>query len=190
VAVIATWAALVVLGGALVYWPQIPEGVSYGTGLEPAQRGDFTDALYVSLVTTTTLGFGDIVPTAAWLRVVTPLQALIGFTLLTAAVSWVLQIYPALNRRRTMALRLTSLQRSSLHDAVRKSDSVLLAVLLEDLAGQVTQASVDFTQYAETYTSGTATARSPSPWPCLTLPSWARSACGRDVRTSVWRQHT
>ncbi|MFC7876169.1 ion channel [Isoptericola sp. NPDC057391] len=35
------------------------------------------------------VGFGDIVPTTPWLRLATtPLQALIGFALLTAAVSW------------------------------------------------------------------------------------------------------
>jgi hypothetical protein len=34
-----------------------------------------------------TLGFGDIVPESEWLRIVVPAQALIGFALLTAAVT-------------------------------------------------------------------------------------------------------
>lgn len=151
VGVIGIWVALVVVGGALVYWPHVPQGFVYGTGLDPASRADVLDALYLSLVTTTTLGFGDIVPTSGWLRMVTPVQGMIGFALLTAAVSWVLQIYPALNRRRTFAARLTSLHRAGLHDGLDRVDSAMPAVLLVDLAGQLTQLRVDLTQYAETY---------------------------------------
>ena len=151
VAVIGTWALLLLLGGALVYWPHLPEAFSYGIGLEPSERNDVVDALYLSLVTMSTLGYGDIVPTAGWLRLSTPLQALIGFALLTVAVSWVLQVYPALNRRRTLARRLGSLHRSRMHEAVPEIDSVMPAVVLEDLAGRVVQVTVDLTQYAETY---------------------------------------
>lgn len=151
VAVIAAWFGGVVLGGALVYWPHMPDAFSYAAGLHPAARDDFLDAVYLSLTTTTTLGFGDIVPTAGWLRAAAPLQAMIGFTLLTAAVSWVLQVYPALNRRRTLATRLTALERSGVHDALRDADSPVAALLLQELAGRVAQARVDLTQYAETY---------------------------------------
>jgi hypothetical protein len=64
------------------------------------------DALYLSTVAMSTLGFGDIVPVDGWLRLVVPVQALVGFLLLTAAVSWVLQVYPAPARRRVLAVRL------------------------------------------------------------------------------------
>ncbi len=151
VGVIGVWGLLVVVGGALVYWPHISEDFSYGAGLDPDGRSDVLDAVYVSLVTTSTLGFGDVVPTAGWLRVVTPLQALIGFALLTVAVSWVLQVYPALSRRRLLASRLTSLQRAAMHEAIRQADSSLPAAVLEDLARQVAGVSVDLSQYAETH---------------------------------------
>ena len=72
--------------------PHVEAAFSYSPGLRAGTRSDFLDALYLSLVTLTTLGFGDIVPTAGWLRLATPLEALIGFGLLTAAVPWVLQI--------------------------------------------------------------------------------------------------
>ena len=68
-------------------------------GLEPSERIDLLDSLYLSLVTVAALGYGDIVPTYAWLRLVSPLEALIGCALLTAAVSWILQIHPALARK-------------------------------------------------------------------------------------------
>ncbi|XXZ47601.1 potassium channel family protein (plasmid) [Streptomyces cavourensis] len=89
-----------------------PRGFSFAPGLEPSQRAPLLDGLYLSLVTVATLGFGDIVPAEGWLRIAAPLQGLLGFALLTAAVSWVGQIYPALTRRRVLAHRLEAIRRS------------------------------------------------------------------------------
>src|SRR3954465_3743867 len=103
------------------------------------------------MVTLGTLGFGDIVPTEEWLRIAVPVQALLGFALLTAAVTWVLQIYPALPRRRSLAIRLSLLRRADAVRVLSEEDVPMAANLLEDLAGEVVQARVDLTQYAETY---------------------------------------
>ena len=40
------------------------------------------------------------------LRLLVPLEALLGFGLLTAAISWLLSVYPALSRRRSLAYEL------------------------------------------------------------------------------------
>ncbi|MFF8942469.1 potassium channel family protein [Streptomyces sp. NPDC014864] len=69
-------------------------------------------SVYLSLVTVATLGLGDIAPSADWLRIVAPLEAMVGFVLLTATVSWILGIYPALARRRALALRISQLRRA------------------------------------------------------------------------------
>lgn len=45
------------------------------------------DALSVSMVTMSTLGFGDITPAAGWLRIATPLEAFFGFALGTMPVA-------------------------------------------------------------------------------------------------------
>ncbi len=109
------------------------------------------------MVTMSTLGFGDIVPASAWLRIVTPLEALFGFALLTVAVSWVLQIYPALTRRRVLAIRLSVLRRAdvgtALHDPsmTQHPGSVLLPRLLDNLSRDIIQAGVDLREYSETY---------------------------------------
>ncbi|WP_455403051.1 potassium channel family protein, partial [Streptomyces bambusae] len=112
VTVVATWALTVVVGWALVYWPHMPDGFTYTAGLRPAEHAEFLDALYVSLVHVSTLGLGDIAPGEGWLRVLAPVEALVGFVLLTATVSWTLGIYPALARRRALALRLSHLSRT------------------------------------------------------------------------------
>lgn len=108
--VVLTWGAIAIVGWAMLYFALMPEGFAYSSELNPVERNTVFDSLYVSLVTIGTLGFGDIVPTSPWLRVIVPLEALFGFMLLTAAVSWVLQIYPALHRRRVLALQLSTLR--------------------------------------------------------------------------------
>lgn len=149
-AVILTWALASTLGWMLIYLAQIPSAVTYGSELDPAARNDVVDSLYLSLVTLATLGFGDIVPSSPWLRTVVPLEALFGFMLVTAAVSWVLQIYPALHRRRSLALQLATLRQARRADGCGAIESVPVDVLTA-LAAAVVEARNDFTQYGATY---------------------------------------
>jgi hypothetical protein len=151
VVVVLAWVLLITVGWALVYWPQLPGGFVFGSSLDPTSRAGLLDAVYVSTVTLATLGFGDIVPAADWLRIAVPVQALIGFALITAAVSWVLQVYPALTRRRALAVRLSLLRRGDTLALVADKQSHLAASVLENLAVGLAQLRVDLTQYAETY---------------------------------------
>lgn len=148
-AVILVWGALAVAGWALLYWPSVPAGYVYASGSGGGYR--VLDALYISMVTLSTLGFGDITPAAGWLRIVTPLEAFFGFALLTVAVSWVLQIYPALTRRRVLAIRLSSLRRADVLVELPTADSVLLPAILEQLSTNIIQSRVDLSEYSETY---------------------------------------
>ena len=70
--------------------------------------------------------------------------------LLTAAVSWVLQIYPALHRRRILALQLSTLRQARQSDPTLGIDSIPSDVLTA-LAVGVVEARNDFTQYGATY---------------------------------------
>ena len=150
-AVIITWGVTAVLGWMLIYFPQMPNAVSYSSELNPAERNELIDSLYLSLVTVATLGFGDIVPTSPWLRVAAPLEALFGFMLVTAAVSWVLQIYPALHRRRVLALQLSTLRQARRSDtSLAEIDSIPIDVLTT-VAASIVEARNDFTQYGATY---------------------------------------
>ncbi|MGY1620269.1 potassium channel family protein [Geodermatophilus sp. SYSU D00691] len=149
--VVVAWVLVIVLGWALVYWPHLPSGFVYGSGLDPDTRAGFLDAVYLSTVSVATLGFGDIVPHDPWLRMVVPLQGLVGFALLTAAVSWVLQVFPALTRRRALAIRLVLLARTDACRLVEREDSPLAVTTLEALAADVVEARVDLAQYPETY---------------------------------------
>lgn len=151
--VIGTWASLVAVGSALIYWPHLPDQFLISTGLAPSENGGFLDALYLSLVTLTTLGYGDITPTSAWLRLIAPLEALIGFGLFTAVISWLLSIYPVISRRRTLAREITLLERGEREAgvAVESLGTQQAVRTLEELASEVTAVEGDLTQFPITY---------------------------------------
>lgn len=149
--IIGLWGLLQTIGWALIYYPHIPQGYSYTDGIPQEQYADIAEAVYVSMVTLATLGFGDVVPVDHWIRLVSPLQALTGFALLTAAVSWFMQIYPALAQRRALALRLTLLHRTGFDRHLHDMDPVAAARLLDTLSADLVQIRIHFTQNSETY---------------------------------------
>ncbi|MDX3231371.1 potassium channel family protein [Streptomyces sp. ME19-01-6] len=149
VTVVGMWAGVIILGWAIVYWPHMPGAFTFTPGSGAANQPALLDSLYLSLVTVATLGLGDVVPAEGWLRLVSPLEALVGFALLTATVSWVLEIYPSLTRRRVLAVRLALLRGSD--PTTGQLDCAVGALLLDSLATEVVRVRIDFTQYAEAY---------------------------------------
>lgn len=107
IAVVATWAFLLVLGWTLIYLPYMPDSFVLGTGVD--RGAPFLDSLYLSITALSTLGLGDIAPEAPVLRLLTPLESIVGFGLLTASISWLLSIYPVLSRRRSLAYEINLL---------------------------------------------------------------------------------
>lgn len=148
---VTCWTGLVVTGWMLVYLPHMPQGFYFGSALKPEQSSDPLAALYLSLVTVATLGFGDIIPADPVLRLLGPFEALFGFVLLTAAISWILQVYPALGRRRSVAKRLSLLRSRQAADVVVDGDPRIASRMLEAVTDGVIQADTDLLQYAESY---------------------------------------
>lgn len=148
---VLVWTALIVIGWALVYLPQMPQGFYFGTSLRPSDSSDAVASLYLSMVAVATLGFGDIVPSAPLLRFAIPLQALIGFVLLTASISWILQIYPALARRRQVARRLTIMAATGATEVVTSGEVSVATQLLDSVTEGIITVDVDLAQYGETY---------------------------------------
>jgi voltage-gated potassium channel Kch len=103
VAVVAAWAVLLVLGFAIVYWPRLGGSFTFVSNLEPSANSGFFDTVYFSAVTLATLGYGDVAAAATAARLVAVFEGIVGLALLTAAVSWLLSIYAALQRRRALA---------------------------------------------------------------------------------------
>lgn len=148
-AVIGAWASLSIMGWALLYLPHLPDGFVYGEGIP--HRGDLTEALYISMVSLSTVGYGEIVPATPGLRLITAAQAVTGFGLLTATVSWILQTYPALSRRRALAHNLNLFREAAGPQGLSTMEPRHAAALLESFAGSVAQVSIDLLAFNETY---------------------------------------
>jgi Ion channel len=103
IAVLVSWTAMLVLGWALVFLPQMPDGFTFAQGLKASEHDSLADAIYISLVNITSLGYGDISPASWGLRILGPIETIFGLALVTASISWLLSIYGALNRRETLA---------------------------------------------------------------------------------------
>jgi hypothetical protein len=150
-AVALLWTVLTVAGWTLIYLPHMPAGFHFSSPLTPAASHDLITATYLSMVTVATLGYGDIVPAYPALRLLAPLQALIGFAVLTAVISWVLQVYPALIRRRSLARQLSIMATTDTVTFLGEGQASVVTQLLQGLVDQLSTVRVDLLQYGASY---------------------------------------
>ncbi len=138
IAVLASWTAMLAIGWALVFLPQMPEGFQFAGGLVPAEHDSLVDAVYVSLVNLTSLGYGDISPGSDLLRILGPIETLFGLGLLTASISWLVSIYGALRRRETLTHEVHLLREAErrLGEPLAASEPELLERMLASFSEQ------------------------------------------------------
>jgi hypothetical protein len=150
---LATWTVLLTLGWAFVYWPHLPNGFSFDPGMDPSRNAGFDSALYFSIVSLATLGYGDIVPDAKWLRIIAPVQALTGFGLLTASITWLLLIFPALSYRRAFADQILLLRNteSEMGIPVTNLDSDTVQQILGEVTSQLVTIRGDLIKFPIAY---------------------------------------
>lgn len=153
IAVIGSWAALLIVGWALVFLPHLPQGFTFEAGLVPAEHSGFEDALYLSLVNLTSLGYGDIVPHASLLRILGPVETLFGLGLLTASVSWLISIQSAISRRDSFAheVRLSRTAEDHLGEKLADADPELLERMLASFTEQLIATRRDLIHFPITY---------------------------------------
>ncbi|MBX9701976.1 MAG: two pore domain potassium channel family protein [Acetobacteraceae bacterium] len=100
---VAVWVALLAVGFALVVWPRLGTGIQASSGSTPT---GFVAAFYYSGYNLTTLGLGDLAPQTAFFRLLTVLEAAVGFSVLTLSLTYLASVYGALARRNAFALLL------------------------------------------------------------------------------------
>lgn len=151
-AIMAIWVVLIVMGFSLLYMPRMSSQFALAPGLDPAQHHSFLDAVNVSLGSLITVG-GDFNSKSRVLRLAMGVEATLGFGLLTASVSWLLSIYPVLERRRTFAHQITLL-----HHAESESGSSILELPSQEgqqivwgLVAEMSSLRNDLTQFPITY---------------------------------------
>jgi hypothetical protein len=153
VAVVGTWTALLALGWAFVFWPHLPDGFNYSQGLVPAQHDGFIDALYISLVNLTSLGYGDISPASDLMRILGPIETTFGLGLLTASISWLISIYNAISRRDSLAheVHLAKESEERLGEKLADADPRLLETMLASFAEQLIRTRRDLIHFPITH---------------------------------------
>lgn len=147
---ISMWLLLVAVGWALIYLPHVPDGFSY-SGIDPADYHPFVEAITFSLVALTTLGLGDVIPADPLIRVLTPLEALTGFVLLSAAVAWFMQLFPALSRRRAFAIELTGLHEAGVTGGVGQLSDARAASIVRGISQSLAAVTADLVQNPEIF---------------------------------------
>ncbi len=148
---LGVWTLLLTVGFALLYLPHMPHDFYFGSSLESARSSDLVASLYLSLVALATLGLGDIQPATPLLRLLVPSEALVGFLLLTAGISWILQLYPALNRRRALSRRLGTMAGHRVSDVVESGEVSVATQHLETVRSELAGVEMDLRQYGESY---------------------------------------
>ena len=91
------------LGYALIYWPWMPGGFNVE---EKARGSTWIESLYFSGITLTTLGYGDLTPRGTVLRLIALGEASTGFVFISLAVTYLLNVTNALDRKRIVALSI------------------------------------------------------------------------------------
>jgi voltage-gated potassium channel Kch len=152
-AVVTTWAVLLAVGWALIFMPHLPEGFTFDPALDPAEHSGFLDALYISLVNLTSLGYGDISPASPGLRLLGPVETMFGLGLLTASISWLISIYGAISRRDSLAheVHLTKEAEERLGEKLADADPELLESLLASYAEQLIRVRRDVIHFPITH---------------------------------------
>ncbi|WP_404430051.1 potassium channel family protein [Microbacterium lacus] len=147
---ISMWLLLVTFGWALIYLPHVPDGFAY-SGVNPGDYHPFVEAITFSLVALTTLGLGDVVPADPLIRLLTPLEALTGFALLSAAVAWFMQLFPALSRRRAFAIDLTGLHEAGVANGLGRVSDAHAASVVRAVSQSLAAVTADLVQNPEIF---------------------------------------
>jgi hypothetical protein len=89
---IALWAVMLILGFALLQW-------AFGSAMHAQGAITFGTDLYMSGTTFFTLGLGDVTPISSVARLITVLEAGVGFAFLALVIGYLPVIYQSFSRR-------------------------------------------------------------------------------------------
>ncbi|MFL9459180.1 MULTISPECIES: potassium channel family protein [Nostocales] len=103
IATVVVWLSLLLYGFALIVWTELGWSIQASDG---QTETNFISALYYSGFSLTTLGTGDLTPKTDFQRLLTILEASLGFSVFTLTITYLLSVYSAITRRHTFALSL------------------------------------------------------------------------------------
>jgi hypothetical protein len=92
-----------VVSFALIYYPRMPTQFNVAPD---ASTAAWIESLYFSGITLTTVGYGDITPHTTAMRIVSMFESASGFAVISLAITYLIAVYTALERKRTIAISL------------------------------------------------------------------------------------
>jgi hypothetical protein len=101
VALVLTWGVLLTLGSGLVIHPGLGTGVESSSG---ATRTDLVTALFVGGSSMSIVGASDYGPTSAGYKLLFLFNSLIGVSVTSLTLTYLMQVYTALRSRNTLGL--------------------------------------------------------------------------------------
>jgi hypothetical protein len=128
----------VIVGFALIFLPRLPAAFTFAQGLDRGSYRSIMGALDVSigsLIMLSTATYSNSL-VIQWLM---GIESVLGFELLTAAVSWLLSMYPVLEHRKSLAHEVMLLHFAEV-SGVRRLDDIDdsdLQQILEGFAAQL-----------------------------------------------------
>lgn len=139
VVVIASWAMLISIAFALIYFPLIPRKIALdSTGA--TLSGRILHSLSLSIGSLCTFQTFVASFRQSWITLVVAFEGLIGMSMITASVSWLVLVYPALERNRFLARRTFTLVKAKETSGLTRIED---ESLITDMADRVIQARID-----------------------------------------------
>ena len=103
VAVLGIWIVALICGSAMIVHPELGSGLR---GPRASTPRDFITAVYVAGTSLITLGTGTLEPQTPATRLLYIFNPVVGMSLMTLTVTYIVEIYNALHDRNTLALKL------------------------------------------------------------------------------------
>jgi hypothetical protein len=103
VTVVAFWVFALVCGSAMIIQPELGRAFQSSNG--PAPRG-FISAVYVAGSNIITVGSSGVQPKTGAFRLLCLFDSILGMSLVTLTVTYIVEIYNALHSRNTLAIKL------------------------------------------------------------------------------------
>lgn len=142
VAVLLSWVLLLALGFAVIYFGLYPKYFVTSSPESLALLSRATHCLYFSFGALCTFGTFDLNPRTDWLRLIVAAEGLIGISMITASVSWLVLLYPALERQRYIARHISLLDEAEQESGL-SSVREFGAPFLQRLARELLQVRLD-----------------------------------------------
>lgn len=103
VALLLTWSILLALGAALIVHPQLGTNITNGSQDTPS---DFVTAIYVAGSSLSIVGASNFAPQSAGVKLLFLVNSVIGTSVISLTITYLMQIYGALRSRNSLCLKI------------------------------------------------------------------------------------